>query len=444
MRALDRALFRELGRLRAQVLTLSLVVAAGACVFVAMKVTVDALEGGREAYFRAQRFADLFVTLKRAPRSVAERLAAIDGVAEVDTRIAGEVPAFVRDRPQPSMVRLVSFDPRAAAPLDAVRIRRGRAPSAERDDEVVLNEPFAEANRLGPGDSLAAVLNGRLRRLRVVGVGISPEFLFTLPPGALAPNDERFGVAWMAPAPLESAFDMKGAFNDAVFRLAPGAVAGAVIADIDRLLVPYGGRGAYGRADQQSAKQLDVRIARIHGMLVFLPALFLLVAAFVLNVVLGRLVQAQREQIGALKAFGYDDARLARHYLSLALLAVVPGALVGVALGLELGHALVTLFVRFFRLPLAGDLVDGAAIAGAIMIVVGAAVVGAMQAVRGVVRLQPVEAMRAPAPPSFRKSFLERLGVARRVPAALLMIVRNVRLSPTRTLASITALGFAT
>jgi len=444
MRALDRALFRELSRLRAQVLTLSLVVAAGACVFVAMKVTVDALEGGRAAYFRAQRFADLFVSLKRAPRSVAERLAAIDGVAEVDTRIAGDVPAFVRDRRDPALLRLVSLDPRAVAPLDAVRIRQGRAPVADRDDEIVLNEPFAEANRLVPGDSLTAVLNGRLRRLRVVGVGISPEFLFTLPPGALAPNDERFGVAWMAPAPLESAFEMKGAFNDAVFRLAPGARAAAVIAQIDRLLVPYGGRGAYDRGDQQSAKQLDARIGRLHAMLVFLPALFLLVAAFVLNVVLGRLVQAQREQIGALKAFGYDDARLGRHYLSLALLAVVPGAILGVALGLELGHALVTLFVRFFRLPVAGDVLDGAAIAGAVAVVVGAALVGAWQAARRVVRLQPVEAMRAPAPPSFRRSLLARVGVARRAPAALLMILRNIRLSPARTLASITALAFAT
>src|SRR4051812_48127671 len=128
MKALDRALFRDLYRLRAQVLTLSLVVAAGASVFVSMKLTVDALDGARADYFRAQRLADLFVSCKRAPRTLLGDLAAVSGVAEVDGRVSGDVQVFLPDRPQPATVRLVSLDPRAAAPLNAVRLRRGRLP----------------------------------------------------------------------------------------------------------------------------------------------------------------------------------------------------------------------------------------------------------------------------------------------------------------------------
>jgi putative ABC transport system permease protein len=444
MRALDRSLFRELSRLRAQVATLSLVVAAGATVFVAMKVTVDALEGAREQYFRAQRFADLFVSLKRAPRSVAADLAAISGVAQVDVRIAGEVPMFVPGRTQAASVRLMSIDPRAIAPLNSVRIREARGLDPDRDDEIILNEPFAQANHLKPGDTVSAVLNGRLRKLRVVGIGISPEFVFSLPPGAIAPSDERYGVGWMSRAPLESAFEMRGAFNDAVFRLAPGANRGEVIEAVDRRLHSFGGRGAYGRDEQQSAKQLDARLGRIRGMLVFLPLLFLGVAAFVLNVVLGRLVQGQREQIGALKAFGYGNARLGRHYLQLAILTVVPGAILGVAGGLELGHLLIGRFVLFFRLPLADEGANWAAIFGAVTVVFIAAAVGALGSVRSVTALRPVEAMRAPAPPSFRRSFIERLRIVRRVPAGLLMILRNLRLAPARAVASIAALMFAT
>ncbi|HEX9101985.1 MAG TPA: ABC transporter permease, partial [Polyangia bacterium] len=444
MRALDRALFRDLWRLRAQVLTLSLVVAAGAGVFVAMKLTVDALDGARAEYFRAQRLGDLFGALKRAPRALLPDLAAISGVARIDGRVTGTVPMFVPGRAQPSTVTLMSVDPHEDAPLDAVRIRRGRQPNPDRDDELVVNEPFAEANRLGPGDAVSAVLNGRIRRLRVVGVGISPEFVFSLPPGVISPNDERYGVAWMLRRPLEAAFDLGGAFNDIVVQLGPGAVRADVIDALDRALVRYGGRGAYERKDQQSFKMLDVRIARLRGMLVFLPGLFLLVAAFVLNVVLGRLVQGQREQIGALKAFGYGDGRLARHYLSLAALTVAPGALVGVVGGLELGHALVRLFVRYFRLPLSGDAVDWAAVTGALAVVLAAAGVGALQAVRAVARLQPVEAMRAPSPPVYRRGLVERLRLSRRVPAALLMVARNLGMAPARALASVAALAFAT
>jgi putative ABC transport system permease protein len=444
MKALDRALFRDLSRLRAQVLTLSLVVAAGASVFVAMKVTVDALETGRAEYFRAQRFGDLFASLKRAPRAVLTDLASVPGVAQVEGRVVGDVPAFLAGHAQPSTVHLVSIDARGVAPLNAVRLRAGRLPSPERDDEVVLNEPFSEATHLLPGDALTAVLNGRLRRLHVVGVGIAPDLLFQLPAGAVAPNDERYGAAWMLRAPLEAAFDLGGAFNDLVIRLGPEASESDVKAAVDRILAPYAGRDAYGRDEQMSAKNLDMRIGRIRGMLVMVPTLFLLVAAFVLNVVLGRLVQAQREQIGTLKAFGYTNARLARHYLGLALLAVVPGAFLGVVGGLEMGRAYTALFLRYFRLPPVGGGIDVPAVAGALVVVFAAAALGALGAMRGVTRLHPVEAMRPPSPPMFRRGLLERWRVVRRVPAALLMVVRNLRLAPLRAVASIAALAFGT
>jgi putative ABC transport system permease protein len=288
------------------------------------------------------------------------------------------------------------------------------------------------------------VLNGRLRHLHVVGIGISPEFVFQLQPGVVSPNDARYGVAWMPRLPLEAAFDQHGAFNDVVARLAPEASRGAVIAALDRRLAPYGGRGAYGRDEQSSARFLDSKIEQIRGMLVILPTLFLLVAAFVLNVVLGRLVQSQREQIGTLKAFGYSNGRLARHYLLLATLALLPGALLGAVGGLSLGGALVRLYVKYFRLPVVDDIVNWPAIGGAFAVVFAAATVGALQAVRAVARLKPVEAMRPPAPPVYRHGLVERLRLARRVPAALLMVVRNLRLAPLRAGASIVALAFAT
>jgi putative ABC transport system permease protein len=444
MKALDRALVRDLGRLRAQVLTLALVVACGAAVFVAMQLTVDALDGARESYFRAQRFADLFASLKRAPRSLLGDLAAVSGVAELEGRVVGDVPVYLTGKPQPATVHLVSLDPEAKAPLDALRIRRGRMPDPDRDDEVVLNEPFAEATRLGPGDRIEAVLNGRLRRLRVVGVGISPEFVFQLPPGVLSPNDERYGVAWMQRAPLEAAFDLRGAFNDVVARLGPGAVRAEVVAAIDRRLAPFGGRGAYGRDEQQSARFLDGKIEQIRGTVVVVPGLFLLVAAFVLQVVLGRLVQSQREQIGALKAFGYTNARLARHYLALAALAVAPGALVGVVGGSLLGEAQVKLYVRYFRLPIADAHIDWTAVTGALTVVMLAAALGALQAMLRVARLHPVEAMRPPSPPVYRRGLIERLRVVRRLPAAALMVARNLRLAPLRAGASVATLALAT
>ncbi|HEY7955748.1 MAG TPA: ABC transporter permease [Polyangia bacterium] len=449
MKMLHRALFRDLFHLRAQVLTLALVVACGASVFVAMQRCADALSGARASYFRAQRLADVFGSLKRAPRTLLSDLDAVSGVAQIDGRVVGDVPVFLDGRAQPATVHLVSLDPAISSPLDAVRLRSGRLPAPGAEDEIVLNEPFAQANHLVPGDSLSAVVSGRMRRLAVVGVGISPEFVFQLPPGALSPNDSRYGVAWMELAPLEAAFDLRGAFNDLLVRLAPGASEGAVIAALDQRLAAYGGRGTYGRDQQMSARFLDGKIKQIQGMVVVVPALFLLVAAFVLQVVLGRLVQSQREQIGTLKAFGYPPGRLARHYLSLALLALSPGALLGLVGGSLLGNALVKLYLTFFRLPLAPTSVDWVAIGGALAVVTVAAAAGALSAVRQVLRLQPVEAMRPPAPRVYRtrRRARRRAGsppLFRRVPAALLMVARNLRLAPVRAGASVVALAFAT
>ena len=80
--------------------------------------------------------------------------------------------------------------------VNALFLREGRWPDPRRDDEVIINEAFAKANRLQPGGHLAAILNGRKRELTVVGVALSPEFIYALCPGDLVPDDRRFGVLW--------------------------------------------------------------------------------------------------------------------------------------------------------------------------------------------------------------------------------------------------------
>ena len=348
-------------------------------------------------------------------------MAAISGVAQIDGRVVGDVPVLpARHAGAGDACTWCRSTRTPRAPLDAVRVRSRPAADPERDDEVVLNEPFAEATHLGPATSVTAVLNGRLRQLRVVGVGISPEFLFQLPPGAVAPNDERFGVAWMLRAPLEAAFDLGGAFNDVIVRLAPGAVPRRRHRRaIDRRLTPYGGHGAYGR-DRAAvgARSSTFASSRIRGMLVFLPTLFLLVAAFVLNVVLGRLVQGQREQVGALKAFGYGNgawrATTCRWRRSPS--SPAPSSASPAGSSSARAHPRCSCATSACRWPATPSI--GRPSPARSAVVFAAAAVGALQAMRSVVALQPVEAMRPPTPPLYRRGALERLRVARRMPAA--------------------------
>ena len=155
---------------------------------------------------------------------------------------------------------------------------------------------------------MPAVINGRLRRLTIVGVALSPEYIYSIRPGELVPDDKRFGVFWMDQRALAAAFDMEGGFNDVV---ADAGARRAPDGDASRgstgILEPYGGLGAIPRALQLSHWTVENELAQLQSFGFLLPLIFLLVAAFILNVALTRALALQRPQIAALKALGYDQ-----------------------------------------------------------------------------------------------------------------------------------------
>ncbi|NIM62628.1 MAG: ABC transporter permease, partial [Acidobacteria bacterium] len=189
---------------------------------------------------------------------------------------------------EPVTGRLISIDVTQGARLNDVALLRGRLPEPDRPGEVLVGEGFALAHDLDPGASFFAVINGRKRELSVVGIGLSPEFVYAIRPGDLMPDDSRFGVMWMDRKALATAFDMEGGFNDVTLKLAPGASAAEAVAYLDRLLERYGGLGAFPRSLQISHWYLDSELRQLRGFGMFVPVVFLSVAAFLLNVVLRR------------------------------------------------------------------------------------------------------------------------------------------------------------
>jgi putative ABC transport system permease protein len=173
---------------------------------------------------------------------------------------------------------------------------------------------------------------------------------------------------------------MKGAFNDAVVSLVPGADPKQVIEALDRLLESYGSVGAIARRDQPSNRFLEDELNQQKVMSITIPIIFFAVAAFLLNVVLGRLVTAQREQIAALKALGFPSMPLVTHYLKLVAVVVLIGAVLGIAGGYIFGQAMVASYHGFFRLPaLVFEITPWSAVAG-FMICLAAASLGVMTA----------------------------------------------------------------
>lgn len=440
---LDRKLLRDLWEMKGQSLAIAAVIASGVTMFVAMLSNFDSLWRMRADFYERARFADVFAGLKRAPASLQPRLAAIPGVETVATRVVAEVTLDVPGMTAPAAGRLVSLPEDGRPPLNDVYLRRGRWIDPTRPDEVLASEAFCQAHGFVPGDRVAAVINGRRRWLTIVGLALSPEFVYTVRPGELFPDNRRFGVFWMDRQALASAFDMEGGFNDVSIALARGASSADAIAALDQLIEPYGGRGAVPQSLQPSAFMLENELVQLRAMGSMTPLVFFAVAAFILNVALTRALALQRPQIAALKALGYSNRQLAWHYIKWGLFIAGAGAATGVIAGAALGSAMSRLYNEYFRFPiLEYDLSLGVAVASVLASLVAAAL-GAQSAVRRAVRIPPAEAMRPEPPAKYRRSVLERSLQGISLTPATRMVVRNLERHPMRSLVTIVGIAFA-
>lgn len=432
MRAFDRKLLRDLWHIKGQAIAICLVVACGVATFVMSLSVLASLEQTRARFYRESRFGDVFAQLKRTPNALRARIQEIPGVSRVQTRVQTDVVLDVPNLAEPAVGRLISLDDT----LNGLYLRHGRYPRSDRSDEVLAGEAFVDAHGFVPGDTVRAIINGRLRELRIVGVVLSPEYIFQIREGAILPDDERFGVFWMAYTPLAAALNMEGAFNSISLGLSHGASEEEVIRRLDNLTAPYGSIGAYGRRDQVSHRYLSDELQQLRNMALVTPSIFLTVAGAILHVLLARVTNLQREQIATLKAFGYTPTQIGWHYFKLVLAIVVAGVVLGTAAGAWLAYDLTQLYIRFYRFPVFEFQLSPAAIVMALLASSAAALLGVFGAVRRAVTLPPAEAMRPEPPTSFRPTVLERMRLGWLLSTPARMIVRQLERRPVRALIS--------
>lgn len=442
MRALDLKLLRDFWHLRGQALAIAAVIMGGVATLVMSLSAYDSLVTTRDRFYSEYRFAEVFSNLKRAPDPVAERLRAIPGVAHLETRVIAGVKLEVENFTDPITGLLLSVPDSGEPLLNTLHLKRGRMVQPYSTDEVVLSDTFADAHRLQPGDKLAAIINGKRKRLTIVGVAVSPEYVYQIAPGSMFPDFKRYGVLWMGRNALAAAYDMAGAFNNVSLMLSKGTQVQDVIDRADAILGSYGGSGAYGRKDQFSNRFLSEELKQLQTTATIFPAIFLGVAAFLLNVVLSRLIALQREQIATLKAFGYPYFAIGWHYVKLVLLMVGLGVAGGVALGAWFGQGLSNVYMKTtFRFPYLDYQLHADVILMSLAVTMAAAIGGTLFSVARAVRLPPAEGMRPEMPVVYRATLAERIGLQRWFTAPTRMILRHIGRRPIKSL--LTVLGIA-
>lgn len=404
MSPLNHKLLRDLWRMKGQAMAIGLVIAVGVGMLVMMTGLVTSLNETRATYYERYRLAEIFAPVTRAPDRLAARLAAIEGVSAVEPRVVGgaliDLPHFVL----PVQAQAVSLpdlhDPR----LNDVYLTDGRMINSDHSDEILLLEAFANAHGLRPGDRISATMNGARRSFRIVGLAQSPEFLYTTAPGELIPDDARFGVIWMSRSALAAAYDMQGAFNEALLSLSRSANEAAVLDAVDRILDVYGGTGAYPLADQFSNRFVSQEISGLEAAAVGVPPIFLAVAAFLLYIVINRMVQSEREEIGLMKAFGYTNIEVGAHYFKLVMAIAIGGAFAGCLLGIAGGRALIQVYIAYFKFPFLVFQLDPASFVTGVSVSILAASVGGLMVLRRIFALTPASAMRPPAPADYSRT----------------------------------------
>jgi len=443
MKQLNRKLLRELLRMKSQMLAVVAVVACGISVFVSMSSVEYSLRTTRTAYYSDYRFADVFMQAKRAPLSMMERVRNIPGVASVRSRIIADVTLDVPGLNEPASGRLVSIPDRQRPVLNDLFLREGRYIEAGHPEEVIASEPFMNANRLKLGDHVGAVVNGRWKELVIVGIGLSPEYIYEVQPGAFFPDNRRFGIFWMSRDALESALNMTGAFNDLSLTLARGALEKDVTQRLDGMFRRYGSLGAYGRSEQLSDRFISDEIKQLGIQITILPAIFLAVAVFLLNIVLKRLVSTQRDQIAVMKAIGYTNEEVGLHYLGFAMAPVALGALGGTVIGAWLGLGLTNVYEDFYNFAELTYYFRFNEVALSVLLSAGAALFGALSAVSHAVSLPPAEAMRPEAPVIYKPGFLDRKKFQKKIPVSVRIIIRNLERRIWKAALSVLMIAFA-
>ena len=429
--------------MKGQVFAITLVVISGVATFIMFITTMHSLDRTRSSFYSDYNFADAFVNLKRAPESLKEKIKEVAGVNQVETRVSAYVKLDINGFSEPVTGHIVSVPDDGNPLMNRLCLRKGRLADSTKDNEVVINETFANAHGFNLGDQFAAVINGKWKKLTITGIALSPEFVVVMRPYAMSPDFKRYGILWMSRKAISKAYNMEGAFNDVALTLYPGAKVSDVLRELDSIVGRYGGYGAYARTDQISHRLLNEEFNMLRNMSKIFPTIFIFVAAFLLNVVMSRTINTQREQIAALKAFGYDNVSIGIHYAQLVVLIILAGLVFGIAAGIWLGKILGGIYMSVYLFPSLIFVLKPWVLISAIMISIVSAMMGTLHSLWRAAKQPPAEAMRSEPPAKYQITLLEKIGIGRGLSQPSRIILRNIERKPVRTVLSVIGIAVA-
>lgn len=385
------------------------VIAVGLMVYSSMSMVMQNLVLSQSSFYKSQRFADGFAEIQAMPYSQVSKLSEIEGIELIQGRLVKDVRVYKPETEENVYLRLVSIDTSQPILLNDVLLEEG-IPLDPNNRNMWVDNKFFEANNLTLNDELTIIANGKRQAFRITGTGKNPEFIYALRTVSdLYPNPVTFGIGYVPLQVMGNLFQEKTAVNNLIFSLKSDYSFDDVKFDVETALKPYGLKSLYARKDQLSHVLLTQELSSLQAMAKSMPLIFLSVAAMILYIMLKRMIEQQRTQLGTLKAFGYTSKEILFHYLSYALFTGISGGLLGVFAGFALTGPFLSLYREFFNMPGLDPSFSFNYFFLGLLFSSSFSLVAGYQGCKTILALEPAEAMRPAAPAAGKNVFLEKI-----------------------------------
>lgn len=435
VKPLQRKLLRDIGRHRAQFIAITITMFLGVTIFGATYDSFQNLTASYGTTATEYRFANLTV-VGGDTEAIAAMVEATATTESTAARTSIDVPFRVADTKL--LGRAVGMPTGNQPEVNQVEILSGSYLDPGQTTGVLVEEHMADHFGLKPGDSFEILDGAEWRRVTVMGVVASPEYIWpSRNRQELITTPENFGVVFV---PETFAQEVAGGGpNELAVYYTGGEEDENTTAVLAAQARDLGASSVYTRTEQASNAALSEDLRGFEEMAVFFPIMFLAAAGMAAYVMISRLVHSQRPHIGVFLANGFTRKQVLRHYLGYGLIPGLVGSIPGAIAGVLLARSITRLYTSLLSIPVTVVEFYPATLLGAIAFGLVASVLAALAPALVASRVLPATAMRGETPGGGGKlSLVERvLPPIRRVPVAWKMALRGVGRNPRRTVYTI-------
>lgn len=426
MNVLFKNLFRDIKKSKGQFISILIIVILGVTFYTALNSVFKNLSNSSSKYFDEYRLADLWIDLDKAPTSIKEKVEKLPNVEMVTGRIVKDASINVSD--ENATLRFITLPDTKNDIVNDIAIKSGRYFSDTDSEQCLLDEDFFKANDIKLGDIINPIINGNQIKLKVIGTVKSPEFIYTLKDSSeLVPDNKRFGIIYIKQSFGEAIFDLKGSVNNISIKVESGSDVDEVKDDLKRLLKNYGVKSSIDRKQQTSTMMINEEIKKLKSMGGSFPVIFFMVASVIIYIMMGRMVENQRIQIGVMKALGFTNIQVLAYYMSYSGIIALTGSLIGSVLGTYMGFGLTRMLNQYFNLPLSNTKIYGEFVIPASLLTLIFCLFAGYNSCKVIFKIMPSEAMREKSPITGQKIAIEKLEfIWRKISKLDRIIVRNL------------------